>query len=40
MLFGADQPQVIGASAIHEAQIIGVIDDTAKHWFDDVATDA
>jgi hypothetical protein len=31
---------MIGAPALHEAQIIGVIDDAGKHWFDDVATDA
>ena len=30
MLLGAHQPQMIGASALHEAQIIGVIDDAGK----------
>jgi hypothetical protein len=30
MLLGAHQPQMIGASAFHEAQIIGVIDDAGK----------
>jgi uncharacterized protein with ATP-grasp and redox domains len=31
---------VIGAPALHEAQVIGVIDDAGEHWFDDVATEA
>ena len=30
MLLGAHQPQMIGAPALHEAQIIGVIDDAGK----------
>jgi hypothetical protein len=40
MLLGAKQPQIVGSPALHEAQIIGVIDDAGKHWFDDVATEA
>src|ERR1700751_5930823 len=31
MLLGAHQPQMIGAPALHEAQIIGVIDDAGKN---------
>jgi hypothetical protein len=31
---------MIGASAFHEAQVVGVIDDAGEHWFDDVATEA
>jgi hypothetical protein len=27
MLFGTHQPQMVGAPALHEAQIIGVVDD-------------
>ena len=30
VLLGAHQPQMIGPSALHEAQIIGVIDDAGK----------
>src|ERR1700737_1573354 len=30
MLFSAHQPQMIGPSALHEAQVIGVIDDAGK----------
>ena len=30
VLLGAHQPQMIGAPALHEAQIIGVIDDAGK----------
>ena len=30
MLLGAHQPQMIGAAALHEAQIVGVIDDAGK----------
>ena len=30
VLLGAHQPQMVGASALHEAQIIGVIDDAGK----------
>ena len=30
MLLGAHQPQMVGAPALHEAQIIGVIDDAGK----------
>ena len=29
-MVGADQAQVVGAAALHEAQIAGVIDDTGK----------
>ena len=31
VLLGAHQSQMIGAPALHEAQIIGVIDDAGKH---------
>ena len=30
VLVGAHQPQMVGAPALHEAQIIGVIDDAGK----------
>jgi hypothetical protein len=40
MLFSAHQQQMVGATMLHEAQIIGVIDDAGEHWFDDVATEA
>src|SRR4051812_48104998 len=30
LLLGAHQPQMIGPSALHEAQIVGVIDDAGK----------
>jgi hypothetical protein len=39
-LLRAHQPQMIGAAALHEAQIIRVIDDAGEHWFDDIATNA
>jgi hypothetical protein len=38
MLLGAHQPQMIGASAFHEAQIVGVIDDAGKIWDGVIAT--
>jgi hypothetical protein len=38
MLLGAHQPQMIGAPALHEAQIIGVIDDAGKLWLANIAT--
>ena len=38
MLFGAHQPQMIGAPAFHEAQVIGVIEDAGKSWLDVIAT--
>jgi hypothetical protein len=40
VLVGPHQAQMIGAPALHEAQVIGVIDNPRKHWFDDVATEA
>ena len=40
MLFSAHQPQMVGAATLHEAQIIGVINDARELWFDDVATEA
>ena len=30
MLLGAHQPQMVGAPALHEAQVIGVINDPGK----------
>jgi hypothetical protein len=38
MLLGSNQPQMIGAPARHEAQIIGVIDDAGKHWLATIGT--
>ena len=38
MLLGAHQPQMVGAPALHETQIVGVIDDTGKLWLANIAT--
>jgi hypothetical protein len=38
MLLRAHQPQMIGAAALHEAQIVGVIDDAGKKRVDVIAT--
>jgi hypothetical protein len=32
VLLGAHQPQMIGAAALHETQIIGMVDDARKIW--------
>jgi hypothetical protein len=38
MLLGAHQTQIIGASAFHETQVVGVIDDAGKLFAYNMAT--
>jgi len=38
MLLGAHEPQMIGPPALHEAQVVGVIDDPGKDRVDGIAT--
>jgi hypothetical protein len=37
-LIGAEQAQVVGAPALHEAQVTGVINNAGKLWLANIAT--
>ena len=37
-LVGTEQPQIVGATALHETQVVRVIDDAGELWLANIAT--